>query len=102
MRLFHVRAKPGCAEKLVEKLGTTSADVVRGEPGNKGFVYGRGVGGDENVIIFASFWKDLDAVKARFGETWQESFLPEGYDAMIDEHWVEHIDVSEGWGARPE
>ncbi|MEM7290242.1 MAG: antibiotic biosynthesis monooxygenase [Pseudomonadota bacterium] len=102
MRLFHVRTKADCAADLIDKFATTSADVVQHEPGNKGYFFGQGVGMDKNVAVFASFWTDLDAVKARFGSDWQVSFLPEGYEELIEECWVEHIDVATGWFVRPD
>lgn len=100
IRLFQVQAKPGCAAELIEKFATTSADVVRGEPGNQGFIFGRGVQQDEDYVIFASIWQDLEAVKARFGSEWQKSFLPPGYESLIVECSVRHIDVSSGWHAQ--
>ena len=97
MRLFHVRAKSGCAADLIEKFSSTSADVVQHEPGNKGYFFGAGVETDQDVLVFASFWEDMNAVKARFGADWQVSFLPDGYEDMIEEYWVQHIDVGAGW-----
>ncbi|MEL6206052.1 MAG: antibiotic biosynthesis monooxygenase family protein [Pseudomonadota bacterium] len=97
MRLFQVEAKPGCAQVLLEKFSTTSAEVVRGEPGNAGYLFGRGVATDGDYVVFASIWRDLQAVKARFGDDWQTSFLPPGYDDLIQDCSVRHIDLSEGW-----
>lgn len=97
MRLFQVQAKAGCALELIEKFATTSADVVRGEPGNEGYFFGQGVASDEGFVVFASIWRDLDAVKQRFGEDWQGSFLPPGYEALIEECSVRHVDLGLGW-----
>lgn len=97
LRLFQVKTKKGAAEELLGKFATTSADVVRNEPGNEGYFFGRGVALDEDIVVFASLWKDLEAVKQRFGDDWQNSYLPSGYDAMIDECSVRHIDLSSGW-----
>jgi quinol monooxygenase YgiN len=97
MRLFEVRAKPGCAADLLKKFATTSAEVVQGQPGNLGYYFGQVVGSEEDSVVFASIWKDLDAVKERFGEDWQVSFLPAGYEDLIDECSVRHIDLSAGW-----
>ena len=97
LRLFQVRAKPGCAAELVRKFGVTSADVVRGHPGNLGYFFGQGAEADEDYVVFTSVWSDLDAVKARFGDTWTESFLPPGYEDLIEEHSIRHIDVGAGW-----
>ncbi len=100
MRLFQVQTKPGCANELMRKFETTSADVVRNEPGNQGYFFGRGVANDEDYVVFTSIWQDLDAVKNRFGEDWQISFLPEGYEDLIVECSVRHIDLSAGWHVR--
>lgn len=97
LRLFQVQAKPGRAGELMEKFATTSAEVVKGEPGNNGFFFGRGVVQDGDYVVFASIWKDLDAVQNRFGDKWQQSFLPPGYEALIEECSVRHINLEEGW-----
>ncbi|MEX0369353.1 MAG: antibiotic biosynthesis monooxygenase [Tateyamaria sp.] len=100
MRLFHVRAKSGYAAELLEKFSTTSADVVQHEPGNKGYFFGAGVEMDRDIVVFASIWEDMDAIKARFGDNWQVSFLPDGYEGLIEKFWVQHIDVGAGWHVR--
>lgn len=97
LRLFEVKVRDGRAETLLQKFSTTSADVVRNEPGNCGYFFGRGILTDAGQLVFASLWKDLDAIKQRFGEDWQASFLPEGYEDMIEEHAIRHIDLSGGW-----
>ena len=97
LRLFEVKVRDGRAETLLQKFSTTSADVVRNEPGNCGYFFGRGIITDAGQLVFASLWKDLDAIKQRFGEDWQASFLPEGYEDMIEEHAIRHIDLSGGW-----
>lgn len=101
LRLFEVRTKKGCAEQLLRNFATTSADVVREEPGNRGYFFGRGIATDEDTVVFASVWKDLDAIKTRFGAEWQVSFLPDGYENLIDECSVRHIDMSGGWHVQP-
>ena len=95
MRLFEARAKSGCADELVRKFATTSADVVQGEAGNEGYFFGQGVA-DDGVVVFVSMWRDLDSVKARFGKEWQSSFLPEGYEALIEECSVRHVELRSG------
>ncbi|MBC7152765.1 MAG: antibiotic biosynthesis monooxygenase [Rhizobium sp.] len=97
MRLFAVRIREGYADTLMRKFATTSADVVRNEPGNAGYFFGQGVATDTDRLMFASLWKDMDAIRRRFGDDWQKSFLPEGYEDMIEEHSIRHIDLGEGW-----
>ena len=97
LRLFEVKARNGQAEALLQKFSTTSADVVRNQLGNRGYFFGQGMFNDAGRLVFASLWKDLNAIKQRFGEDWQASFLPEGYEDMIEEHSLRHIDLSGGW-----
>ncbi len=97
LRLFEVTAKPGCAAELLAKFATTSAQVVRGEPGNEGYFFGQEIEVEGETVLFASDWQDLDAVRARFGDDWRASFLPEGYDALIQTCAVRHVDLSDGW-----
>ena len=96
LRIFEAHAKPGCADKLLENFATTSADVVRSEPGHRGYFFGRCVQGGENTVMFVSVWKDLAAVKERFGHDWQNSYMPEGYADLIEECSVRHFDMSKG------
>ncbi|MHA7899436.1 MAG: antibiotic biosynthesis monooxygenase family protein [Henriciella sp.] len=97
LRQFEVQAKPGCAGALLEKFATSSAAVVQDQPGNLGYFFGRGVAGEEDRVMFTSVWTDLDAVKARFGAHWQDSFLPEGYDVLIQACSVRHVEIDAGW-----
>jgi quinol monooxygenase YgiN len=97
MRLFEVRAKPDCADELLQKFAITSAEVVRGKPGNEGYFYGQSVECDGGVVVFASMWKDMNAVKHKFGTDWQSSYLPPGYDDLIDECSVRHFNLHLGW-----
>ena len=97
LRLFQVRTKPSCAAELIKKFGVTSAEVVQGHPGNQGYFFGHGVGSDEDYVVFTSIWRDLKAVKARFGDKWQESFLPPGYEELILECSIRHINIGLGW-----
>lgn len=97
MRMFQVHAKEGYAQELIEKFATTSSKVVQGEPGNEGYFFGQGVASESDFVVFASIWRDMEAIKNRFGENWQDSFLPPGYEELIDECSVRHIDLSSGW-----
>ena len=92
LRIFEVRPKPEHAEKLKQKLSDTSVDVVNGQPGNLGYFFGRLISSTESDLVFISVWKDMDAIKARFGADWEESFLPEGYEAMIESHGIKHVE----------
>ena len=99
LRIFEATAKPGCADALLERFGTTSVDVVRGEPGNEGYFFGRSVqpDRDRDVVMFVSVWTDLDAIRHRFGTAWQESHLPPGYAELVESCSIRHVDVGAGW-----
>lgn len=101
LRLFDVKVKPGRAADLLANFATTSVDVVRGKPGNQGCFFGQDYTQDGDRVVFASLWADLDAVKARFGDDWQVSFLPPGYEDLIDECSIRHINLAGGWHIQP-
>ena len=93
LRIFEVRAKSGAAELLKEKLSDTSVAVVKGKPGNLGFFFGKTKSfSDENDLVFISVWKDMESIKSIFGKDWEESYLPEGYDELIESCSVKHIE----------
>ena len=92
LRIFEVRAKPGKAKLLQQKLSATSVAVVDGKPGNLGYFFGVNLSTDGNDLIFISVWKDLDSVKARFGDEWEQSFLPEGYEEIIESCSIKHVE----------
>jgi quinol monooxygenase YgiN len=100
LRMFEVRAKPNCADTLLKNFATTSAEVVSGEPGNHGYCFGRCVESDGDVLVFVSVWKDLAAIRSKFGEAWQDSFMPDGYAELIEECSVRHIDLAGAWHVR--
>ncbi|MCR9257840.1 MAG: antibiotic biosynthesis monooxygenase [Alphaproteobacteria bacterium] len=97
LRVFEVRTKPGRAGDLLAKFATTSAEVVRGQPGNQGYFFGRVVESDGDAVLFVSVWESLAAIQARFGADWQSSFIPDGYMDLIEECSVRHIDLGGGW-----
>ncbi len=97
LRVFEVRTKPNCADKLLENFATTSAQVVSGEPGNRGYFFGRCVESDGDVVIFVSVWQNLAAVQERFGDDWQVSYMPDGYDDLIETCSVRHFDLAGAW-----
>ncbi len=101
LRLFEVTPKAGCEAELLAKFATTSTQVVRGEPGNEGYFFGCEITTEGETVLFASIWRDLDAVEARFGDNWRVSFLPEGYEALIETCSVRHVDLSDGWHLEP-
>lgn len=97
LRVFEVRTKPGCTDQLLQNFSTTSAGVVEGQPGNNGYFFGKCTQGGVNVILFVSVWQNLDAIKQRFGDDWRSSYLPDGYEDLIEECSIRHFDVGSGW-----
>ena len=93
LRVFEVRAKPGKADVLRQKLSDTSVSVVDGEPGNLGYLFGSNLSSDGNDLVFISVWRDMQSIQSRFGAQWQESHLPEGYEALIESCSLKHIKI---------
>ena len=92
LRVFEVRPKPGQVGVLKQKLSDTSVSVVKGKPGNIGHFFGENISSDGNVLVFISVWKDLKSIKSLFGENWEEPYLPEGYDKIIESCSINHIE----------
>ena len=92
LRVFEVCAIPGEAENLVQKLAETSVTVVKDKPGNMGYFFGKQLYSDDLDFVFISVWKDMESVKSHFGADWQHSFLPEGYEEIIESCSVKHIE----------
>lgn len=99
LRIFEVRARPGNAALLKQKLSDTSVAVVNGKPGNLGYFFGRNLSSDENDLLFISIWKDLQSIKALFGDEWEDSFLPQGYEQLIDSCSIKHVEFDGKLGA---
>ena len=94
LRIFEVRAKPGKAGLLKQKLSDTSVAVVDAKPGNLGYFFGENISADENDLVFISVWQDLASIQSLFGEDWQESFLPEGYAELIENCSIRHVEIN--------
>ena len=92
LRVFEVRARPGQAENLRQKLSATSVSVVDGKPGNLGYFFGVNRSTDDHDLVFISVWRDMASIRSRFGEAWQESHLPEGYAELIEHCSIRHIE----------
>ena len=101
LRIFDVRTKPNCTDTLLANFATTSADVVRHEPGNLGYFFGRSVEDESNTVTFDSVWENVDAIKQRFGDAWQVSFILDGYDDLIEHFSLRHVDATDGWHVSP-
>ncbi len=91
MRVFEVRAKPGCADELSTKLGHTSISVVQDKPGNLGYFFGKKTPSGDHDFVFVSIWKNLESVQTLFGADWEKSFLPPGYNEIIEECSIKHF-----------
>ena len=91
-RVFEARAKPGKADILKQKFSDTSVAVVDGKPGNLGYFFGANLSSDGDDLVFISVWKDMEAIISLFGEAWTESYLPEGYEALIESCSIKHIE----------
>jgi quinol monooxygenase YgiN len=94
-RVFRATAAPGCRNELLEKFHSSSATLVNSKVGCLKYRILEPVDASASEVVFESIWRDLDAIKAAFGDAWQQSYLPEGYSALMTAYSVHHFLVSE-------
>lgn len=99
LRIFKARAKNGCKQALAEKLASTSAPLVRNQPGLLGFFASGPANDADRDFVFATIWQDADALKVFFGQDWRVSLLPQGYAELIELCSVEHYHLTEQFSA---
>jgi quinol monooxygenase YgiN len=92
-RVFRATAAPGCRNELLEKFHSSSATLVNSKAGCLKYRILEPVDASASEVVFESIWRDLDAIKAAFGDAWQH--LPEGYSALMTAYSVHHFLVSE-------
>ena len=97
VRGVEARAVAGMSDELLHRFATVSVEVVRDKAGNEGYFFGPSMSDGDEVVIFASVWRDLASIKACFGTDWERSYLPEGYADLIEDHSVRHFDARSGW-----
>ena len=94
-RVFRATAAPGCRDELLQRFHSSSATLVNSKAGCLKYRILEPVDASAPEVVFESIWRDLDAVKMAFGDAWQQSYLPEGYSALMTAHSVHHFLVSE-------
>ena len=94
-RIFRATAAPGCRDELLQKFHSSSAALVNSKTGCLKYRILEPVDASVPEVVFESIWSDLDAVKVAFGDAWQQSYLPEGYSALMTAYSVHHFFVSE-------
>jgi heme-degrading monooxygenase HmoA len=99
LRIFKARAKLGCEGALAENLATTSAQLVRNQPGLLEFLAAGPTNDTHRDFVFATIWRDGEALKAFFGQEWHDSLLPSGYSELIEACSVEHYHLTERFSA---
>ena len=95
VRVFRARAKAGKERELAEKLATTSPAVVKGKAGFLGYFAGGPAQSDSRDFFFTSLWRNFLALQDVFGDSWRESHLPPGYVEIIEEHSIEHYELTD-------
>jgi quinol monooxygenase YgiN len=94
-RVFRATAAAGCRDELLRRFQSSSAALVNSKAGCLGYRILEPVDASAAEVVFESIWRDLDAVKAAFGEAWRQSYLPEGYAALMTAYSVHHFLVSD-------
>src|SRR5262249_16892336 len=78
-----------------QRFHSSSAALVNSKTGCLKYRILEPVDASAPEVVFESIWSDLDAVKVAFGDAWQQSYLPEGYSALMTAYSVHHFFVSE-------
>ena len=94
-RVFRAIAAPGCRDELLQRFHSSSAALVNSKTGCLKYRILEPLDASALEVVFESIWQDIDAVKAAFGDAWQQSYLPEGYSALMTAYSVHHFLVSE-------
>src|SRR5215469_3425691 len=94
-RVFRATAAPGCRDELLQRFHSSSAALVNSKVGCLKYRILEPVDASTPEVVFESIWQDLEAVKVAFGETWEQSYLPDGYAALMTAYSVQHFFVSE-------
>jgi quinol monooxygenase YgiN len=94
-RVFRATAAPSCRDELLRRFQSSSAALVNSKAGCLHYRILEPVDASAPEVVFESIWRDLDAVKLAFGDAWQQSYLPEGYAALMTTYSVHHFFVSE-------
>ena len=95
VRVFRARAKPGKEKELAEKLSKTSPTVVKDKPGFLGYFAGGPAKSGSRDFFFITLWRHFPALKGVFGDSWRDSHLPPGYAEIIEEHSIEHYELTD-------
>jgi quinol monooxygenase YgiN len=93
--VFRATPAPGCRDELLQRFHSSSAALVNGKTGCLKYRILEPLDPSAPEVVFESIWQDLDAVKTAFGDAWQQSYLPEGYAALMTAYSVHHFLVSE-------
>ena len=94
-RVFRATAAPGCRDELLRRFHCSSAALVNSKVGCLKYRILEPVEASALEVVFESIWQDIDAVKVAFGDTWEQSYLPDGYSALMTAYSVHHFVVSE-------
>ena len=94
-RVFRATAAPGCRDELLQRFHSSSAALVNSKVGCLKYRILEPVEASAPEVVFESIWQDLDAVKVAFGDAWEQSYLPDGYAALMTAYSVQHFVVSE-------
>jgi hypothetical protein len=75
IRVFCARPKPGKADELAELVRDISIPFVDGQPGLVARHTGKGIGATGDEIVMISVWENLDAMKSKTGENWENELV---------------------------
>ena len=100
IRIFRVRARPGCASELERVVRERGVPNITRREGLVSLLVGRPDDGDERDLMLVSVWRDLEALRAFKGDAWREArLLPEEL-GLSESASVSHV-MAESIGGLP-
>lgn len=100
LRIFRVRARPGCASALERVVRERGVPNIARREGLLSLFVGRPDDGDDRDLVLVSVWRDEEALRAFKGDAWKEArLLPEEIE-LSESASVSHV-VAELVGGRP-
>ena len=91
VRVFHARAKPGCAEQLARLARSEVIPEVAAAEGLVAFHAGLPLGDSRDFVMITVF-EDLDAVRAFAGDDYETPVLYGDTPALIEEMSLHHYE----------
>lgn len=95
MRIFQVVTHPGMEEAFGQYFHETAIPMMRETEGVVSILPGAPRPNHPREFSFVMIWKDLDSLKAFFGEDYQDPHIDDAEADLVQFRTVKHYDLIE-------